>query len=93
VKKFLTTALIVVMLTSVAVLGNALRALQEAAVIDLHVLDGWPNLPIFLSQTTGYFPTLPSVLGQLVLLAIYVIGAFVTYGYSRRRRALAAASS
>lgn len=90
VKRFLTAALVVVMATSIGVLGNALRALQEAAILDLHVLDGWPNLPIFLSQATGYYPTLPSVVGQLALLVVYLVGAVVTYGLARRRRALAA---
>ncbi len=89
-KRFLAGALIVVMASSIAVLGNALRALQEAAVIDLHVLDSWPRLPIFLAQATGYFPTGPSVIGQLVLLVVYVLGGIVTYGYARRRKALAA---
>ena len=90
VKQFLTAAVVIVMASSIAVLGNALRALQESAVIDLHVLDGWPNLPIFLAQVTGYFPTLPSVLGQLGLFVVYVIGGIVTYRMGRRRTALAA---
>jgi high-affinity iron transporter len=93
VKQFLMTAVLIVMASSIAVLGNALRALQEAAVLDLHVLHGWPNPPIFISQATGYFPTLPSVLGQLALLGVYVVGGLVTLGYSRRRKALAAATA
>jgi high-affinity iron transporter len=90
VRRFLAAALIIVMLTSVAVLGNAMRALQEAAILDLHVLDSWPNLPIFLAQSTGYFPTLPSVLAQAILLGVYAVGGLVTWWYGRRRRALAA---
>jgi high-affinity Fe2+/Pb2+ permease len=93
VKRFLTVALVIVMLTSVAVLGNAMRALQEAAVLDLHFLDSWPSLPIYLAQATGYYPTLPSVVAQGALLAIYLIGAIVTYGYASRRRAGLAASA
>jgi high-affinity Fe2+/Pb2+ permease len=94
VKRFLTVALVIVMLTSVAVLGNAMRALQEAAVIDLHFLGDWPSLPIYLAQATGYYPTLPSVVAQGLLLLVYVIGAIVTYGYAARRKAgLAAASA
>jgi high-affinity iron transporter len=93
VKRFLTVALVIVMLTSVAVLGNAMRALQEAAVLDLHFLDGWPSLPIFLAQATGYYPTLPSVLAQGVLLVVYLVGAIVTYGYAGRRKAALAAST
>ncbi len=91
VRRFLTAALVIVMLSSVAVLGNAMRALQEAAVIDLRVLDGWPHLPIFLAQATGYFPTGPSVVAQAILLGVYVVGGVVTYGYAARRRALAVA--
>ncbi len=91
VKQFLMTAVIIVMASSIAVLGNSLRALQEAAVLDLHVLRGWPNAPIFLSQATGYYPTLPSVVGQVALLAVYVVGGVATWGWSRRRKALAAA--
>lgn len=89
VKRFLQGAMVVVMITSVGVLGNALRALQEAAVLDLNVLEGWPNLPIFLAQVTGYFPTYASVLGQVLLVAVYLIGGLVTYVWSRRRRRLA----
>jgi high-affinity iron transporter len=93
VKQFLMTAVIIVMASSIAVLGNSLRALQEAAVLDLHVLKGWPDAPIFISQATGYFPTLASVVGHIVLLAVYVIGGVATWAWSRRRKALAAAGS
>ena len=92
VKQFLTVALVIVMLTSVAVLGNAVRALQEAALIDLRFLDGWPSLPIFLAQATGYYPTAPSVVAQVALLLVYLVGGVLSYGYLRRRRALAAAA-
>lgn len=87
VQRFLTVALVIVMFTSVAVLGNAMRALQEAAVMDLHFLDSWPSLPIFLAQATGYHPTLPSVLAQGILLVVYVLGAFATVAMKRRRSA------
>ena len=89
VKRFLTTAVVIVMISSVAVLGNAMRALQESAILDLHVLRSWPNPPIFLSQATGYFPTLASVVAQGVLIAVYAIGAVITFGYAKRRRATA----
>ncbi len=85
VKRFLMVALVIVMFTSIAVLGNAMRALQEAAILDLHYLDGWPSLPIYLAQATGYYPTLPSVAAQGLLLLVYVIGALVTVIMTRRR--------
>jgi high-affinity iron transporter len=90
VKRFLTIAVVIVMISSVAVLGNAMRALQESAVIDLHVLKGWPDLPIFLAQSTGYFPTLPSVLAQGALIVVYIVGAIITFGFASRRKAAAA---
>jgi len=86
-RTFLTLAIIIVMLTSVAVLGNAMRALQESTVISLHFLEGWPSLPIFLAQATGYYPTLPSVLAQAILLTIYLLGAVYTFLIRPRRRA------
>jgi high-affinity iron transporter len=87
VRTFLTFAVLVVMATSIAVMGNAMRALQESAVIDLHMLDGWPDLPIFLAQATGYYPTLPSVVAQAVLAVIYVIGGWFAFVVVPKRRA------
>jgi len=86
VRTFLSVAVIIVMATSVALVGNAMRALQEAAVIDVHFLPGWPNLPIFLAQATGYYPTLPSVLAQVILTVIYVVGGLYTFVFAPRRR-------
>jgi high-affinity iron transporter len=85
-RTFLSFAVIVVMLTSVAVLGNAMRALQESAIISVHFLEGWPRLPIFLAQATGYYPTLPSVLAQAILLTIYALGAAYMFLIRPRRR-------
>ncbi len=87
IRTFLSFAIIVVMLTSVAVLGNAMRALQESAVINLDFLEGWPSLPIFLAQATGYYPTFPSVLAQAILITIYALGAVYMFLIRPRRRA------
>jgi high-affinity iron transporter len=86
-RTFLSFAIVIVMLTSVAVLGNAMRALQESTVMSLHFLEGWPNLPIFLAQATGYYPTLPSVVAQAILLTIYALGAVYMFLVRPRRRA------
>jgi len=94
VRTFLSVAVIIVMATSVALVGNAMRALQEAAVIDVHFLSGWPSLPIFLAQATGYYPTLPSVLAQIILTVIYIVGGVYTFVVvPRRRRRLELASA
>lgn len=86
IKAFLTGAVIVVMATSVAILGNAMYALQEAAVLDLHLLRGWPRLPIFFAEGLGYYPTLPSILAQAGLVAIYVAGGLYTFVLRPRRQ-------
>ena len=94
VRTFLAVAVIVVMATSIAMVGNAMRALQESAIIDVHFLDGWPNLPIFLAQATGYYPTVPSIVAQAALTLIYVVGGAYTFVIApRRRRRLELASA
>jgi high-affinity iron transporter len=79
IKKFLSWAVVLLMATSVAFLGNAVRSLQEADVIGLTALRGWPKAPIFLSQAFGYWPSLQTILSQAVLAAIYLAGAFYMF--------------
>jgi high-affinity iron transporter len=90
VKTFLTTAVLFVMATSVAFLGNAISALQIADVVSFTRLESWPHLPIFLAQATGYSPTRETVLAQALLSAVYISGAVWVFGI-RPRRARAAA--
>lgn len=75
VKAFLSGAVVLLMATSIAFLGNAVYALQEADVVGYHRLVGWPRLPIYLAQATGYYPTRETVGAQVALLAVYVLGA------------------
>jgi high-affinity Fe2+/Pb2+ permease len=75
-KTFLSIAVSLLMVTSVAFLGNAVRALQQADVVRLTSLDGWPNLPIFLSQALGYWPSHQTVGAQAVLAVIYLAAGF-----------------
>jgi high-affinity iron transporter len=94
VRTFLSVAVIVVMATSIALVGNAMRALQESGFLDVHFLENWPNLPIFLAQATGYYPTVPSVLAQAILTFIYLVGGVYTFVVApRRRRRLELASA
>ena len=51
-----------------------------------HRLDNWPRMPIFLSQVTGYWPTLQSVVAQIGLLTIYMFGALYAFVLRPRRR-------
>jgi len=84
-RTFLSVAVILVMLTSVAFLGNAVHELQSADVIGYTPLVGWPRLHIFLAQATGYWPTVQTVVAQAVLLAVYVIGGIYALVIKPRR--------
>ncbi|HEY3605507.1 MAG TPA: FTR1 family protein [Sporichthyaceae bacterium] len=85
VKVFLSTAVILLMATSVAFLGNAVRNLQEADVIGLHRWSSWPNAPIFVSQSVGYWPSRETLLAQAALTTIYLIGAVYMFILRPRR--------
>jgi high-affinity iron transporter len=75
VKTFLSGAVALLMLTSIAFLGNAVRSLQEADAIGLHRWDNWPRAPIFLSQSLGYWPSRETITAQAALALVYVLGA------------------
>ena len=89
VRKFLTIAVVLVMALSVAFVGNAVRELQQAAILDVTFLEGFPRLPIFLADLTGIHPTLQSLLAQAALAAVYVAGAVWMFAImpARERRA------
>ena len=84
-RTFMSVAVILVMLTSVAFLGNAVHELQSADIIGYTPLVGWPRLHIFLAQATGYWPTVQTVVAQAVLLAVYVIGGVYALVIKPRR--------
>ena len=96
-KAFLSTAVVLLMVTSVAFLGNAVRSLQEADVIALHRWPGWPraaDLPVavarLLAEPRDASPRSSS------LITVYVLGALYMFvlrpqmqrsvGNPRRRR-------
>ena len=74
-KAFLSFAVVLLMATSIAFLGNAVYELQTADIIGYHPLVGWPRLPIYLAQATGYYPTRETVFAQVALLGVYLLGA------------------
>jgi high-affinity iron transporter len=98
VRTFMNVAVVMVMATSVAFLGNAVHTLQAADVIAYHRLDGWPRLSIFLAEATGYWPTVASVAAQIGLTCIYLLGGVYNFvirprrAMARPRAAVAAAS-
>ncbi len=94
VKVFMTTAVCFVMATSVAFLGNAVHALQSADVVSYHALKNWSKLPIFLAQATGYWATVETIVAQIVLAVVYLLGALEMFILRprRTRRKIAAAT-
>ena len=84
VRTFMNTAVAMVMATSIAFLGNAMNTLQAADVIAYRRTDG-PRLPIFLAEATGIWPTVPSLVAQGALTAVYVLGAVYVFVVKPRR--------
>ncbi|MGA9167626.1 MAG: FTR1 family protein [Nitrososphaeraceae archaeon] len=61
---------------SIAFMGNAVREFQELGIIPTtHLIGIVPRFDINLATMTGIHPTLESVVAQMVLLSIYVIGS------------------
>ena len=90
IKAFMNWAVAMVMLTSVAFLGNAIHTLQAADVLGYHPISGAPRLPIFLAEATGVWPTRESLLAQAALALVYLVGGlyvFVIKARLDRRRA------
>lgn len=87
ISTFYAISLVVVMLISVTFIGNAVRSLQEGYVIGITNLTGsLPRLPIYLSQATGYHPTLETIIAQLLLLAVFALAGLWVFLIARRRR-------
>jgi high-affinity iron transporter len=80
----------ILLLLSVAMAGNAVRALQEGGVIGVDPIEGeWARLPIFLAELTGIHPTVQGIAVQALLVVGYALGAVWWFGIRphRQRRA------
>src|ERR687896_398021 len=61
---------------SIAFMGNAIREFQEVGYISTtHMIGTIPRLDINLATMTGIHPTLETVVAQLILLSVYIIGS------------------
>ena len=61
---------------SVAFLGNAIRELQILDIIPYTSMLGIiPRLDINLASMTGIYPTLETLIGQIILLGVYLLAA------------------
>jgi high-affinity iron transporter len=58
---------------SIAFLGNAIRELQTLDLMPFTSMIGTiPRLDINMAKMTGIYPTLETVIGQIILLAVYL---------------------
>jgi high-affinity iron transporter len=78
---------------SIAFMGNAVRALQELGVVPTTPMFGIvPRLDINMATMTGVHPTLESVVAQVILLAVYLVGSlYILVLKPRRQKAIESA--
>jgi len=76
---------------SITFLGNALREFQELGWISTtHLFGIIPRFDINIATMTGIHPTLETVVGQVILLAIYVVGSlYILFIQPRRQQKIA----
>jgi high-affinity iron transporter len=74
---------------SIAFMGNAIREFQEVGYISTTPLIGTvPRLDINLATMTGIHPTLETIVAQIALLAVYVVGSLYILIIQPRRQRL-----
>jgi len=75
---------------SIAFIGNAVRSFQEVGYISTtHLIGIIPRLDINLAKMTGIHPTLETVIAQLILLCVYVVGSlYILVIQPRRKKAI-----
>ena len=86
-KPMLIAGASVLLLLSVAFVGNAVYSLQAADYVTATPL-AHPRLPVFLAELTGIHPTTQGLVAQAAFLAVYVVGALYVFAWqpARRRR-------
>ena len=77
---------------SIAFMGNAIREFQEVGYISTtHMIGTIPRLDINLATMTGIHPTLETVVAQLILLSVYIIGTlYILILQPRKKKAIEA---
>lgn len=77
---------------SITFLGNAIRDFQELGYISTtHLFGIIPRLDINVATMTGIHPTLETVLAQIILLSIYILGsAYILFIQPKKQKTIAA---
>src|ERR671918_96168 len=74
---------------SIAFMGNAIREFQELGYISTtHLIGTVPRLDINLATMTGIHPTLETIIAQIILLGVYVVGSLYILIIQPRRQRL-----
>jgi high-affinity iron transporter len=74
---------------SIAFMGNAIREFQEVGYISTtHLIGTVPRLDINLATMTGIHPTVETIVAQIALLAVYVVGSLYILIIQPRRQRL-----
>jgi high-affinity iron transporter len=74
---------------SIAFMGNAIREFQEVGYISTtHLIGIVPRLDINLATMTGIHPTVETIVAQIILLAVYVVGSLYILIIQPRRQRL-----
>jgi len=90
-KPMLMVSASILLILSVAFVGNAVRALQEADKIGVTpVSSSLARPPIFVAELTGIHPTREGLTAQAVLLLIYLLGCLYMFAWRPLRRPAAA---
>ncbi len=84
ISTFMTAAVSIIMLLSVAFIGKGVHELQDTGLIGVTSLIGvLPRLPRTLAEFSGFHPTVETLAAQATLLAIYVFGGLAMWLRSR----------
>jgi high-affinity iron transporter len=77
---------------SIAFMGNAIREFQEVGYISTtHMIGVIPRLDINFATMTGIHPTLETVVAQLILLSVYIVGSlYILILQPRKKKAIEA---
>jgi high-affinity iron transporter len=77
---------------SIAFIGNAIREFQELGYISTtHLIGTVPRLDINLATMTGIHPTLETIVAQIILLSVYIIGSlYILVVQPRKKKAIEA---
>ena len=74
---------------SIAFMGNAIREFQEVGYISTtHLIGTVPRLDINLATMTGIHPTVETIVAQIALLAVYLVGSLYILIIQPRRQRL-----